>query len=98
MMEGEAKEVSEADMLQAIKTGHEAIKKQIAAQLELAEKCGGKKPFRAYEHIEDKEEIKQLVKEKFADRISNIARQKLAKSERKIEFGKLKDELKETIA
>src|SRR5215831_7386539 len=59
MMEGESKEVSEADMLEAIKTGHEAIKKQIAAQLQLAEKSGGKKPFREYDHPEEKTEIHQ---------------------------------------
>jgi len=48
MVEGEAKEVSEADMLEAIRTGHDAIKLHCKAQLELASLNGGKKPFRDY--------------------------------------------------
>ncbi len=40
MVEGEMKEVSEAEMLEAIKFAHEAIKVQCQAQLELMELCG----------------------------------------------------------
>ena len=38
MVEGEMNEVSESEMIEAIKIGHEAIKEQCAAQLELAAK------------------------------------------------------------
>ena len=38
MVEGEMNEVSESEMIEAIKTAHEAIKIQCAAQLELAKK------------------------------------------------------------
>lgn len=38
MVEGEANECAEHEMVEAIKVGHEAIKPQIAAQLELAKK------------------------------------------------------------
>ena len=40
MVEGEAKEVSEADFLEAIKIGHEAVKLHCKAQLELRAKVG----------------------------------------------------------
>lgn len=42
MVEGEANECSEQDLIQAIKTGHEAIKIQIAAQHKLASQLGDK--------------------------------------------------------
>jgi len=41
MVEGEAKECDEKDLVDAIKIAHEAIKVQITAQLELAKKVGG---------------------------------------------------------
>jgi len=40
MVEGEMSEVSEAELLEAIKFAHEEIKKQCQAQLELMELCG----------------------------------------------------------
>ncbi len=40
MVEGEMKEVQEAEMLEAIKVAHEAIKVQCQAQIELSEACG----------------------------------------------------------
>ena len=42
MVEGEMKEVSEADMLEAIKFAHEAIKKQCLAQMELSRASSAK--------------------------------------------------------
>ena len=49
MVEGEMNEVSEADMLEAMKVAHEAIKWQCQAQIELAEEAGATEK-RAYEH------------------------------------------------
>jgi len=40
MVEGEANECQEADLIEAIKVGHEAIKVQCKAQLELAQLVG----------------------------------------------------------
>src|SRR5439155_25874879 len=48
MVEGEMNEVSEEDMLEAIKFGHEAIKVQCQVQLDLKAECG--KPVLTYEH------------------------------------------------
>src|SRR5690606_20332785 len=49
MVEGEANEISEAEMVEAIAFAHEAIKKQVAAQKEL-EKLVGKTEKRVYSH------------------------------------------------
>jgi polyribonucleotide nucleotidyltransferase len=50
MIEGEMKEVAEADMMSAIAFGHEAIKRQLTAINALVEAAGGKKPARVYNH------------------------------------------------
>ena len=59
MVEGEMNEVSELEMIEAIKFGHEAIKIQCVAQKELAEEVGVTK--REYCHEENDEELKQKV-------------------------------------
>ncbi len=63
MVEGEMKEVSETDMLQAIQVAHEAIKKQCAAQVALAEKVEKAKIKREYCHETNDEELKAKVHE-----------------------------------
>jgi polyribonucleotide nucleotidyltransferase len=50
MVEGEMKEVSESDMLEALKFAHEAIKLQCKAQLELAALVEKSSPKRVYSH------------------------------------------------
>ena len=60
MVEGEMKEVSEAEMLEAIKAAHEAIKPQCQAQLEMME-AYGKTVKREYCHEENDEELRQAV-------------------------------------
>ncbi len=62
MVEGEMKEVSEADMLEAIKVAHEAIKIQCAAQVNLAEKVEKSKIKREYCHETNDEELKAKVR------------------------------------
>lgn len=61
MVEGEMKEVSEADMLEALKFAHEEIKKHCKAQMELAEQIG--KVKREYCHEENDEELRAKVRE-----------------------------------
>ena len=63
MVEGEMNEVSEAEMLEAIKFAHEEIKKQCQAQIELTEMVG-KTVKREYCHEENDEELKKLVWQK----------------------------------
>jgi len=72
MVEGEMKEVSEQDMLEAIKFGHEAIKLQCRAQLELAELVG-KKEKRAYSHETHELELKADVRKFAYDKVYEIA-------------------------
>ncbi len=63
MVEGEMNEVSEAEMLEAIKFAHEEIKKHCLALIELTEAVG-KTEKRAYCHEENDEELRKLVWEK----------------------------------
>jgi len=60
MVEGEMNEVSEAEMLEAIKFAHDEIKKQCQAQIELTEMVG-KTVKREYNHEDNDEELKKLV-------------------------------------
>src|SRR5690554_7373553 len=81
MVEGEMKEISEEEMVEAIKFAHEAIKVQCAAQVKLAEAVG-KKPVRAYEPAETDEEIATKVRELAYDKIYAIAKAGSMKHER----------------
>ncbi len=92
MVEGELKEVPEADMLEAIKFAHDAIKVQCKAQLELAEMAGVKEK-RTYEHEVNDEEIKKLVREKTYEKIYTIAKEQKSKQDRNEAFDQLKEEL-----
>ena len=58
MVEGEMDEISEAEMIEAIKIGHEAIKEQCNAQLELAKKVTASSEKREYCHELHDEELK----------------------------------------
>jgi len=60
MVEGEMKEVSEDDLLNAMKVAHEAIKVQCQVQLELMEAVG-KTVKRTYCHEENDEDLKKDV-------------------------------------
>ena len=63
MVEGEMNEVSEKDLLDAIRTAHEAIIPQCQAQLELME-AAGKTVKREYCHEVNDEELRKDVREK----------------------------------
>ena len=65
MVEGEMKEVSEAEMLEAMKFAHEAIKPMCKAQMELTRKTG-KEEKREYSHeVSDEELSKRIWKETY---------------------------------
>lgn len=67
MVEGEMQEVQEADLLDALKFAHEAIKVQCQAQLELAE-MAGKTVKRVYCHEVNDEDLRKDVREKTYDK------------------------------
>lgn len=94
MVEGEMKEVSEAEMLEAIKVAHEAIKVQCQAQIELAELCGTTKK-REYCHEENDEELRKDVWAKCYDKAYAVATScNTNKHERSDNFAAIVDEYK----
>src|SRR4030043_2237906 len=92
MVEGEMNEVSEADMLEAIRYAHDAIKKQCAVQLELMKETGTEVK-REYSHEHNDEDLRKLVVEKSYDRIFKIAEAGLPKQERHTGVDQLKEEI-----
>lgn len=73
MVEGEMDEVSEAELLEAMKFAHEAIKVQCDAQIELAEMVGASDK-REYSHEENDEELRQKVWNDTYDKAREVAR------------------------
>ncbi|MBB6610141.1 polyribonucleotide nucleotidyltransferase [Pontibacter sp. Tf4] len=92
MVEGEMNEVSEAEMLEAIKFAHEAIKVQCQAQLDLAEMVG-KLQKREYSHETHDEELRQKVYDATYAKAYEVAKRGRAnKSERKEGFAAVLEE------
>ena len=73
MVEGEMDEASEADLLEALRTAHDAIKVLCKAQMELAEEAG-KTVKRDYCHEVNDEDLRADVKAKCYDRAYAIAK------------------------
>ncbi len=73
MVEGEMDEVSEAELLAALRAAHEAIKIQCTAQMELAEAVGSTTK-REYCHEVNDEELRADVKARCYDRAYAIAK------------------------
>ena len=96
MVEGEMKEVSEAEMLEAIKFAHEEIKKHCKVQMELMEEAG-KTVKRTYCHEENDEELRAAVEKFCYDRCYAIAKSGSGKHERTNAFDALKEEFYQTI-
>ena len=96
MVEGEMNEVSEHDMLEAIKFAHEEIKKHCKVQMELTEAVG-KTEKRAYCHEENDEDLRKAIQEFCYDRCYAIAKSGSAKHERSDAFDALKEEFYATL-
>ncbi len=96
MVEGEAKELSEQEMLDALKFAHAEIKKIVQAQKELAELCGRPK-MEAPEKVIDRDltdDVNALAYEKFKAIVSSV----LAKEERSAKNKELADEVLAALA
>ncbi|MEN8201872.1 MAG: polyribonucleotide nucleotidyltransferase [Bacteroidota bacterium] len=92
MVEGEMSEVSEADMLEAIKFAHEAIKPMCKAQMELTKKTG-KEEKREYNHEVNDEELKKRVWDETYDAAYKVAASANAdKHARSESFGKIMED------
>jgi polyribonucleotide nucleotidyltransferase len=74
MVEGEMKEVSEEDMVEALRIAHDAIKVQCHIQIELTKETG-KTVKRTYSHEDNDEALREEVWSKFYDRVYAAARQ-----------------------
>ena len=73
MVEGEMDEVSETDLLNALKAAHDAIKEQCKVQLELAEAVGSTVK-REYCHEVNDEDLRKDVREKCYDKVYAVAK------------------------
>ena len=98
MVEGEMDEVSEAEMLEAIKQAHAVIKVQCQMQLDLAAKVEKANPKREYSHEVHDEDMRARVHEFAYQKCYDIAKQGLADKHKRAElFGAVKEEFKATL-
>ena len=96
MVEGEAKECSEEELVECLEMAHEAIKKQIKAQAELR-KIVGITEVRDYKKPEQDEDIKKKVYDFATAKVDAISRMGSAKHERSDAFSALKKEIIEHL-
>ncbi len=96
MVEGEATECSEEDLIKTIETGHEAIKVQIKAQEELRE-MARPRAKREYAKPEHNEELRAKVNAFAESKIYEIAKGALSKHERSDKFDEIKEALIEHL-
>jgi polyribonucleotide nucleotidyltransferase len=98
MVEGEMQEISEDEMVEAIKLAHEEIKKHCQFQLDLAAEIPSANPKREYSHEEHDEAFRTRLFDACFEKCKDIARQGLASKEKRGElFGAVKDEFVATL-
>lgn len=91
MVEGEMSEVSENDLLEALKFGHEVIKKQCKLQEELKIEAG-KTQIREYEKFAHDAEMLAKIKSFAFPKIEEVAKHASDKNERSIKFAEIKEQ------
>ncbi|MFM7020656.1 MAG: polyribonucleotide nucleotidyltransferase [Aquirufa sp.] len=92
MVEGEGDEVSETEMLEALRIAHDAIKLQCQALNELTVACG-KTEKRVYSHETHDEELRAELWKNYYDKYLTVAKQaNPKKDERKAAFKAIVDE------
>jgi polyribonucleotide nucleotidyltransferase len=95
MVEGQAKECQERDLIEAIKVGHTAIKVQIEALMVLAEKVGKVKML--VPAVEVNTTLLERIREIASPKVREIALAASAKHERKKSFGEVATAVKATL-
>ena len=95
MVEGEAKECQEHELVEAIRLAHEAIKVQCNAQLDLVKKAGKEK--RVLDPLPANEEIKSRVEAMAKDKLYEISKGFLDKKDRRSQFDELLVSIVETL-
>jgi polyribonucleotide nucleotidyltransferase len=99
MVEGEMNEVSETEMLEAIKQAHIVIKQQCQMQVDLASKVAKSLQKREYCHEVHNEEFKKQIHEFAYQKCYEIAKQGLADKYKRAElFNAVKEELKSSLS
>lgn len=93
MVEGEMKEISEEEMVEAIKFAHDAIKDQIAAQVKLAQAVG-KKETREFETAAEDEALEKKIRDLVYNKVYEVAKRGSSKHERGMHFSEIKEEVK----
>jgi polyribonucleotide nucleotidyltransferase len=86
MVEGEMREVSEEEMVEAIKFAHEAIKLQVTAQINMAAQVEKSHVKREYNHETHNDEVRQDVMAATYDKVYAVSKSALPKHERSAQF------------
>ena len=86
MVEGEMQEISEEEMVEAIKFAHDAIKVQIQAQLNMASQVDKAEVKREYSHETHNEEVREEVMKVTYDKVYEVAKSGLPKHDRSAGF------------
>ena len=97
MVEGEMKEVSEADLLGAMKAAHDEIKKHCRIQMELTEEVG-KTVKREYCHEINDEDLRADLKKVTYPLAYDVTKQALEKQARAEAFEKIAQDYKDAYA
>ena len=98
MVEGEMKEVQEADMIEAIKLAHEAIKMQCQAIKELGAAVAKSLVKRTYSHENANAELEQKIMDFCYQKYYDVAMEASAKEVRAEKFKVIKDECMATLS
>ena len=94
MVEGEMKEVSEQDMIGALKAAMDAIKPMCEMQVELSKELG-KDVKREYDHEVNDEELREQMNKELYQKAYDVTKQALEKHARQEAFDNILTEFKE---
>lgn len=97
MVEGEMKEVSEQDMIGALKAAMAAIKPMCELQTELSKELG-KDVKREYDHEVNDEELREQMNKELYGKAYDVTKQALEKQARQEAFDKILEDFKEAYA
>ncbi len=99
MVEGEMNEVSENEMLEAIKQAHVVIKEQCQLQLDVASEVAKAYPKREYTHEINNEELRKNIYDFSYQKCYDIAKQGIADKHKRAEmFVAVKEEFKASMS
>jgi polyribonucleotide nucleotidyltransferase len=97
MVEGESKECSEEDLVNAIEVAHEAIKIQIAAQRELHQQAGSKAKYTDYSTPYENPALKEQLAAFATDKVYEVAKSALPKAGRQDALRAIRDAFIESL-